>query len=90
MIQSSPYSKAYLLKYEDGEASLERNSNQATKLSSSDKIHTVKDGDTIFSIANQYYRDSGKWYIIADANYIINPFREVTPGIKLIIPNNGF
>lgn len=90
MIQSSPYSKAYLLNYGDGEASLERNSNQVTKVSQSDKIHSVKEGDTIFSIANTYYGDSGKWYLIADANYIINPFREIIPGIKLVIPNNGF
>ena len=89
MNNSGPYSKAKVLVYDNGEASLEYPQPRVL-INSSDTIHTVKDGENIHSIAYQYYKDSGKWYIIAEANHISNPFREINPGTKLIIPRNGF
>ncbi len=89
MKNSGPYSKAQVLVYGNGEASLEYIPPRVS-ISSSDTIHTVKDGESMYSIAYQYYKDSGKWYIIAEANHISNPFREINPGTKLIIPRNGF
>ncbi len=50
--------------------------------------YTVKSVDTLQGIAALYYGDSGLWYIIAEANEILNPLREVIPGMILLIPNN--
>lgn len=88
MTNTGPYRDGYTLVYEDGESTLETHIPN-TIISPKDKIHIVKDGESIHSIAHQYYKDSGKWYIIASANHIFNPFREIVPGTKLIIPNHG-
>lgn len=88
MTNTGPYQDGYILVYENGESSLETSIPNMV-ISSKDKIHIVKDGENLHSIAYQYYRDSGKWYIIASANHIFNPFREIDSGTKLIIPNHG-
>lgn len=49
-------------------------------------FHTVKEGETIQSIAFKYYGDSGLWGRIADANGIFNPFTELTEDTQIIIP----
>lgn len=86
MENNSPYSKGYIVHYEDdGEYSLERNT-PTIVLTDSDTIHTLKDGETLHSLAFQYFGDSGKWYVIAEVNHIGNPFRELEPGMKLRIP----
>lgn len=87
MKNSGPYADSYEVVYGNGESSLETGSPPHI-ITNKDKIHTVKDGETLHSIAYQYYRDSGKWYLIAVANHIFNPFKEIIPGIKLIIPNH--
>lgn len=53
---------------------------------STQQLHTVLPGETLQSIAVKYYGDSGKWYYIAERNQILNPFKEVTDGMLLIIP----
>ena len=88
MTNSGPYQDGYILQYKNGESSLETDI-PGTFISPEDKTHIVKDGENLHSIAYQYYRDSGKWYIIASANHIFNPFREIVSGTKLIIPNHG-
>ena len=35
------------------------------------------------------YGDSGKWYIIAEANKILNPFKELEMGTLIRIPTYG-
>jgi hypothetical protein len=37
------------------------------------RIHVVRKGETLRSIANQYYKDANKWKIIAAANNIRDP-----------------
>lgn len=88
MNNSGPYENSMILGYDRGEMSLERTTTPVF-ISNTDKVHTVKEGENIHSIAYQYYKDSGKWYLISEANHISNPFREIQPGIKLIIPKNG-
>lgn len=84
--ENSPYSDSYGLSYDNGDVSLERVPYTHTS-SDNDCIHTVMDGETLQNLAYQYYGDSGLWDIIADANGVINPLTDVTPGLILIIPN---
>jgi nucleoid-associated protein YgaU len=53
------------------------------------KAHTVKQGDTLSSIANQYYEDASKWRPIALANGIVDP-RSIAAGQELSIPSLPF
>lgn len=85
---ASPYNNAYALKYNDGDYSLEAKP-QIVPESPNDIQHTVKDGETLQNIAFRYYGDSGKWYIIAEANKILNPFKELEMGTLIRIPTYG-
>jgi nucleoid-associated protein YgaU len=85
---ASPYDSAYVLKYRDGEYSLETDP-PLVPHTSKDKQHTIKEGETLQNLAFAAYGDSGKWYLIAEANQIIDPFTEVVPGKLLRIPMYG-
>ena len=85
---ASPYNNAYALKYNDGDYSLEAKPPIVPE-SPNDIQHTVKDGETLQNIAFRYYGDSGKWYLIAEANNILNPFQELEPYQILRIPMYG-
>jgi hypothetical protein len=56
-------------------------------LTSPDRTHSyvTQNGDTLARIAAQYYRGSGEWRSIADANGIEDP-RRLAPGATLTIP----
>jgi len=51
------------------------------------KIHIVKSGETLSTIAAKYYKDSSKWKVIYEANRrtLKNP-DVVVPGTRLVIP----
>lgn len=85
---ASPYNNAYALKYNDGDYSLEAKPPIVPE-SPNDIQHTVKDGETLQNIAFRYYGDSGKWYIIAEANKILNPFKELEMGTLIRISTYG-
>ena len=85
---ASPYNNADALKYNDGDYSLEAKPPIVPE-SPNDIQHTVKDGETLQNIAFRYYGDSGKWYIIAEANKILNPFKELEMGNLIRIPTYG-
>jgi nucleoid-associated protein YgaU len=87
-VGDSPYKNAYALNYGDGDYSLEAPI-PSVPSSSNDIQHTVKDGETLQNIAFRYYGDSGKWYIIAEANGILNPFKELESGTLIRIPSYG-
>lgn len=53
------------------------------------KAHTVKQGDTLSSIAVQYYEDATKWRPIALVNGIVDP-RSIATGQELRIPSLPF
>ena len=86
---ASPYNNAYALKYNDGDYSLEAKPPIVPESPNNDIQHTVKDGETLQNIAFRYYGDSGKWYIIAEANKILNPFKELEMGTLIRIPTYG-
>lgn len=50
-------------------------------------IHIVSNGQNLLSLADDYYGDFRKWYLIAEKNPLItNPF-DLQIGMELIIPN---
>ncbi|MGV0104714.1 LysM peptidoglycan-binding domain-containing protein [Nostoc sp. DSM 114167] len=48
--------------------------------------YTVKAGDTLFSIAQQFYKDGNLWGKISTANHNLNP-NSLQPGTVLQIPD---
>lgn len=88
LVGDSPYNQGFALRYSDGDYSLEAYPRDIP-FSINDIQHTVIEGETLQNIAYKYYRDSGKWYIISDANGIFNPLTEVVPGLILRIPYYG-
>lgn len=50
-------------------------------------MHTVGVGDTLDSLALQYYNNPTYYWVIADYNRIIDPFAELTVGQKIKIPS---
>ena len=85
----TPYMDSYPIDYQDGDVSVERRGVDGLPAHTQRSIHTVKDGETIQSIAYQYYGDSGYWGIIADVNRIYDPFEDVVADMELIIPFYG-
>lgn len=89
---NSPYDVATVITYSDGsgDISLDPGDFSSVGTTDNDSIHTVLPGQTLQNIANQYYGDSGLWYLIAGANGIMNPFSdELFVGQQLKIPNYG-
>ncbi len=52
------------------------------------RIYTVKDGDGLWSIAQEVYSDGYKWTEIAKANNLNAPYT-LTAGQELLIPETG-
>jgi hypothetical protein len=52
------------------------------------KKWVVKEGDSLWNIANKEYGNPNDWRLIADANRITNP-RLLEPGRQLVIPVKG-
>ena len=49
------------------------------------RSYTVREGETLSSIAAELWKDPLKWRLIADANGIVNP-RVISPGQVLLVP----
>lgn len=81
---SSPYHNAILMEFPEGDSLLLPVESVSTGIYT---VHTVKPGQTLQNIAYAYFGDSGLWDKIAYVNNILNPFTEVVPGMKLLIPN---
>lgn len=84
MSQYSPFSDATIIEFDDGTRILESNLEKPVNLNP--KVHVIRQGETLASIAYAYYKDSGYWGRIALFNGIINPFTEVVPNKKILIP----
>jgi hypothetical protein len=59
--------------------------NPTTRANAGFGVHTVRDGDTLPSIAYQTYRDATRWRVIAEANGIDNPMH-LRRGTPLSLP----
>lgn len=84
MADFNPYSDSVAILFDNGDIILER---QIQKKINNTLVHTVKEGETIQSIAFQYYGDSGYWVYICDINNIFNPFVELEEGMQIYIPS---
>lgn len=75
------------VEFDDGDIIIERS---ALDLNNSGQKfrgqHTVLEGETLASIAYQYYGDSGYWVMIADVNSIYEPLNDLRAGMLLLIP----
>lgn len=54
-------------------------------ISSDDRYHVVKHGDTLMNIARTYYNDASKYKLIMEANNLSDP-NHIVSGMKLVIP----
>jgi nucleoid-associated protein YgaU len=51
--------------------------------------HTVMNGERLDQMAQRYYNDSRKYWVILDANLdVMNPFELLRAGRKLGVPRN--
>jgi|SRR6478609_2552160 len=80
------YARGYIIELEDDQEILKREKISYDPLANKDKVHIVRDGDRIWDIAEDRYGDGKLWYIIADANSLVNPF-ELETNTSLIIPS---
>lgn len=74
----------YVLEYDNNNI-LITEYNTSTTIADGDTYHLIGKQDTLENLANKYYQDSNKWYIIALKNGIIDPFN-LEVGKQLIIP----
>lgn len=79
------YTDSYRILYEEGDESLERRPINH-KEDINDMLYMVKEEDKLTNIAFRFYNNPLLWYLIADANKIINPF-ELEVGKNIVIPN---
>jgi len=59
--------------------------NPTTRANAGNGVHTVRDGDTLPSIAYRTYGDATRWRVIADANDVDNPLH-LRRGSALSLP----
>ena len=55
---------------------------------SGDDFHTLIEGERLDQVAWRYYKDSRLWWVIAEANGILNPLN-LKAGKRLRIPSQG-
>lgn len=84
-MKTDAYTDSYKIIYQEGDESLERRP-ITHREDIDDKIYTIRDEDTLTLIAFKFYSEPLLWFIIADANNIIDPL-ELEPGKNIIIPN---
>lgn len=83
------YQEGYLVKYDEGDESLQR-AQQFYEQKEGDKTHIWKEGDTLTYLSLKYYGDPKLWYNIGDVNDIFNPFPDDIPlGTQILIPDIG-
>lgn len=85
---NSLHSDGYVVDLGNGKSLLKRDRIDYNPVVAKDRLYIVKEGDSIWDIAYQFYGNSKAkaWRLIADANKIFNPF-ELEIGSQLIIPD---
>lgn len=80
------YDFGYLVKFSESELALYRNPIKYTQ-TIHDRFHVIRDGETLYDIAREYFGKSGLWYSIADVNpdTIVDIF-DLPVGETILIP----
>ncbi len=52
-------------------------------------VYVIEEGDRLDNLANRFYGDPTKFWIICDANDVMFPSDLVVPGMKIIIPQEN-
>jgi len=78
------YDRSFIVNYKEGDSSLEILPDNYIP-TEGDKTHKVVEGDTLVRIAEDFYGTPEPWFLIMQANNIIQPWALV-PGQVLIIP----
>ena len=91
-MEGNLYAKGAIITYEDGTSSAVRAKiSNVILVNQVPKSHVVVEGQRLDQISYKYYGSNKFWWIIADVNDIadnlINPFSDLVPGTKLIIPS---
>jgi|KBSMisStaDraftv2_1062788.scaffolds.fasta_scaffold10044_4 nucleoid-associated protein YgaU len=60
--------------------------NTITVLTAPYFVHIVREGDTLHTLASLYYRDTDKWWLLADANPQIFSPLHIRPGDPVRVP----
>ena len=84
---NNPYARGFIVEYEDGTKTLERDTFTNPIRSIGDLTHIVADGDDLTQMAGVYYKDSQLWHKIANANPQLEDYFNLPVGMYLIIPN---
>lgn len=88
---TDPYATDTLARPQDTGAKPAAASKETKLISGKDakggRTHVVQKGDTLYSLARQYYNDQSKWKVIWEANKGSIPNKDKLPvGAKLVIP----
>lgn len=49
--------------------------------------HIVRQGDSVFSVASEYYGSQRYYWVVCRSNVIFNPFKKLIAGESLILPS---
>ena len=83
---ASPYDSSYVLKYRDGEYSLETDP-PLVPYTSKDKQHTIKEGETLTRVSLRFYGTKAMWpYIVKHNPKVIKNPNNVPYGTTIEIP----
>jgi len=59
--------------------------NRFTPRTAGSRMHRITEGETIFMLAQRYYNDQTRWFVILDANPLLTP-NDLATGTELVIP----
>ncbi len=80
------YDNGFIIYYTEGDQAIYRNP-LVFKGSVSDVFHTIREGETLLTIARKFYGTSFSWFVIADANpEVIDDIFSLPVGEVILIP----
>ena len=80
------YDNGFIIYYDEGDQATHRN-RLVFKGSVSDTFHTIREGETLLTIARRFYGTSFSWFVIADANpEVIEDIFNIPVGEVILIP----
>ena len=81
------YDRGFIVTYDEGDSSLFRTP-ISYRSNMGNKYHTITDCQSLHDIARKYYGSSYLWFLIADANDVIEDIFDLPIGEIILIPNS--